>query len=213
MSAWWASLTLLQRILACIAAPATLVLVIQTLLSVAGLAGEHDLDGSEHDVGHDGAHGFEHDQSGGGEHDSGHDNGASGLRLLTLRGIVAFLAVYGWGALAISRAGHPWLAAVGFGLLMGFAAMLLVAAVMKLFLAMQSNGAIELENAVGLGGTVYLTIPGAGGGKGKVNVLLQERYAEFDAVTEEAAPIATGSEIVVTGVTEDGMLIVAKKTV
>jgi hypothetical protein len=96
---------------------------------------------------------------------------------------------------------------------MGFAAMLLVAAVMKLFLAMQSNGAIELENAVGLGGTVYLTIPGAGGGKGKVNVLLQERYAECDAVTGEAEPIPTGSEIVVTGVTEEGMLIVAKKTV
>ncbi len=103
MSAWWASLTLLQRVLACIAAPATLVLVVQTLLSIAGLAGEHDLEGAEHDIGHDGVHGFEHDQGHGGEHDAGHD---SGLRLLTLRGVVAFLAVYGWGALAISRAGH-----------------------------------------------------------------------------------------------------------
>jgi hypothetical protein len=219
MSAWWNTLTLLQRILACIAVPATLILILQTLLSLLGLTGEHDID---HEADHDSFdHGFDHgadhnfdhdhDQDHGHEHDNGHEHGVFGLRLFTLRGVIAFLAVYGWGALAISRAGHPWLASIFFGLLMGLAAMFIVAVVMKLFISLQSNGAIELENAIGLEGTVYLPIPPLNKGQGKVNVLLQERYVECDAVTEEEETIATGTEIVVTGLTEDNKLIVSKR--
>jgi len=225
MSTWWNSLTLLQRVFACMAVPATLVLVLQTLLSLFGLAGGHDADHeADHDFDHDhdlnqgldhaAEHGLAHLEQGqelGGGHGAEHEQGGLGLRLLTLRGVVAFLAVYGWGSLAISRAGHPWLAAIVFGLLMGLAAMLLVAVVMKLFVSLQSNGAIELENAVGLEGTVYLRIPPLGRGRGKVNLLLQERYAECDAVTEGEEELATGTEIVVTGLTEDGKLIVARK--
>jgi ABC-type nickel/cobalt efflux system permease component RcnA len=142
MSAWWNSLTLLQRILACIAVPATLVLILQTLLSLIGLTGENDID---HDTDHDFDNDHETDHENDHEQMDDHEHGGLGLHLLTFRGVIAFLAVYGWGSLAISRAGHPWLAAIIFGLIMGLAAMLLVAVVMKLFISLQSNGNIEFE--------------------------------------------------------------------
>jgi hypothetical protein len=207
MNAWWDSLTLMERVLACIAIPSTLILVIQTIMSLIGIGGEHDMD-SDHDTGTELSHDAHAEAlNDGHEHSHEHDN--TGLRLFTLRGLVAFLAVSGWGALAISRSGHPMLTALGLGFIMGFIAMLLVAAVLKLFVVMQSNGAIDMTNAVGLDGTVYLTIPAQG--QGKVSLILQERLSEYDAVSENGETLKTGEEVTVTGLTEDNRLIVIRK--
>ncbi|NMA36906.1 MAG: hypothetical protein GX942_01230 [Papillibacter sp.] len=213
MSAWWDSLTVLERILACIAVPATLVLILQTILSLVGLGGEHDMEtDADHDIDHDIDSDTDHDVSHEIDHDGheqGYEHSEAGLKLFTLRGIIAFLAVYGWGALAVSRSGHPWFTAMGIGFILGLAAMLLVAAVLKLFITLQSNGAINLENAVGLDGTVYLTIPA--GGQGKVSIILQERFSEFDAVSQNGETLKTGTEVTVIGLTEDNRLIVKSK--
>ena len=39
MRIWWESLTLLQRVFACIAIPSTLLLIVQLVLSLVGLVG------------------------------------------------------------------------------------------------------------------------------------------------------------------------------
>ncbi len=54
-------------------------------------------------------------------------------------------------------------------------------------------------------------MPPLGGGLGKVNVLLQERYVECDAVTDEEEALITGAEVVVTGLTDDNKLVVKRK--
>ena len=78
------------------------------------------------------------------------------------------------------------------------------------FLArIQSDGTLDVRNALGERGSVYLTVPACGQGTGKVNVTVQEQLREFEAVTEERSPIPTGSEIVVVGLTEDGTLVVS----
>ena len=80
-------------------------------------------------------------------------------------------------------------------------------AVMKL----RSDGNIDNRNAVGTSGKVYLTIPPARSGSGKVQVLIQDAFVERDAVTDEAEPIPTGTEVVVIGVSGQVDLIVKKK--
>ena len=233
MATWWNSLTLFEHILACIAIPATLVLLIQTALSLFGLGGGHDLDGDhdldhdfdhdlDHDFDHDLDHDFDHDLDHDTDHDTDHDHdhdadhGESGhhglsLHLFSLRSVIAFLAVFGWGSLAVSRAGHPMIAALIVGLVLGNLAMLAVSFVMAWFVSMQSNGAIDLRNAVGLPGTVYLPIPAARSGQGKVNVLLQERFVECDAVSDEETPISTGESVIVVGVTNEQQLVVIRQ--
>ena len=205
MTAWWESLDLLERVLACIAVPATLLLVLQLALSLLGLGGhEGDLE-AEADGDFD-AEDFDADDPDSGEAD--HDGFA--LRMLSLRGILAFFAVYGWAALAVSRAGHPWLAAMLVGLVLGAAAMVLVAAAMTLILGLQTDGTVDRRNAVGLSGSVYLTIPARRLGSGKVHVVIQEKLTECDAVTDEAEPLPTGTEVTVVGLTREQELIVMR---
>ena len=93
------------------------------------------------------------------------------------------------------------------GLLMMFIIALLMKAVMKL----QSDGTSDIRNALGVAGTVYLTVPAKRSGQGKVNVMLQGTYVERDAVTDENEPIPTGSEVLVIGISGQNTLIVKKK--
>ena len=67
------------------------------------------------------------------------------------------------------------------------------------------------RNAIGKSGRVYLTIPASHNGEGKVNVLLQGSYVEREAVTDEEAPIPTGAEVVVVGVSGQTTLVVKRK--
>ena len=220
---WWESLSLIEKLFACVAVPATVILLIQFAMSLIGL-GDHDteMDSPDADDLPDGVDldgdgipdGIDLDGDGiPDELESGHElahSGGGSLHLFSLRGIVAALAVYGWAALAVSRAGHPWLMAMVVGLLLGAAAMIAVAVVMKLFLGLQSDGTVDVHNAVGLTGEAYLTIPAERSGKGKVNVVIQETMTECAAVTDEKAPIPTGTPITVVGLTRERELIVMR---
>ena len=234
MRLWWESLTLLQRVFACIAIPSTLLLILQLVLSLIGL-GDHesdlDADGDgvpdeiDLDVDGDGIpEGIDLDHDGvpditvadldhDGVPDEGHGSlgeSLGNLRLFTLRGILAFLAVWGWAVLAITRAGRPWLMGVLLGLLLGAAAMVLIALVMQMILRLQADGTVSLNNAVGCGGEVYLSVPALRSGEGKVNVVIQDTMTECAAVTDEETPIPTGTSITVVGVTKERQLIVMK---
>ena len=230
MRIWWESLTLLQRIFACVAIPATLLLVVQLVMTLIGL-GDHesdlDGDGVPDDVDLDGdgipdgidldgdgipdiaVADLDHDGVPDGEH-GGLSDSLGGLRLFTFRGITAFLAVYGWGALAVSRAGHPILMAVLLGLVMGAAAMVLIALVMQMILRLQADGTVSVHNAVGSPGEVYLSVSPLRSGEGKVNVVIQDTMTECAAVTDEAEPIPTGTPVTVVGVTKEQQLIVMR---
>ena len=218
MQLWWESLSLMERFFAIVAVPATVVLVIQLVLSLIGL-GDHDteLDSPDADDLPDGI-----DLDGDGVPDGvdldgdgvpdelEHEQEAS-LHLFSLRGIVAGLAVYGWAALAVSRAGHPWLMALVVGLVLGAAALVCVALVMKLFIGLQTDGTVDIHNAVGLSGEAYLTVPANRSGAGKVNVVIQETMTECEAVTDELEPIPTGTPVTVVGVTRARELIVMRQ--
>jgi len=234
MRIWWEALTLLERFFAAVAIPATLLLIVQLVLTLVGLAGEEgdlDADGDgvpdeldmEGDSIPDGIdldgdgipdiavtdldHGEGPDESGTGPA----AGNLAGLHLFTFRGITAFLAVYGWAALAISRAGRPWLMAVLIGLISGLAAMIAVALVMRLIIRLQVDGTVAVENAVGSRGEVYLSVPPRRQGEGKVNVVIQETMTECAAVTDEESTIPTGTEVTVIGITRDHQLIVMRR--
>ena len=190
MRIWWESLTLLQRVFACIAIPSTLLLILQLVMTLIGL-GDHegDLDG---------------------DHASFTESLGS-LRLFTFRGILAFLAVWGWAVLAITRAGRPWLMGVLLGLVLGAAAMVLIALTMQMILRLQADGTVSLPNAVGSGGEVYLSVPALRSGEGKVNVVIQDTMTECAAVTDETSPSPTGTPVTVVGVTKERQLIVMRR--
>ena len=73
---------------------------------------------------------------------------------------------------------------------------------------LQYDGTLNIQNAIGLTGTVYLTVPALRTAPGKVNVTVQEQLREFEAVTDRTTPIPTGSSIRVVGLLKDNMVLV-----
>ena len=214
MLAWWESLDALERGFAFVAFPATALLLIQTVLTLLGLG--HDADADMDltiDIDGDGVPDIPDisaaDAASIGDQDAGV---GAGLQLFSLRGIIAFFAVGGWAGLAFLRSGMDRGLAVLLAVASGALAMVLTALILKSFLRLQYNGTLDVRNAVGLSGTVYLTIPPARSEAGKVTLLLQERLTQLDAVTDCETPIKTGAEVIVVGLSGKTTLIVQPKS-
>lgn len=236
MEAWLESLTVLQRVMLFIAVPATLLLLIQTVMLFIGLGGgDGDADGGldgdgsdavdldpdgdgisggaaadlDGDGTPDGLHGEVHADGDTGEGADGHGGFFSGLHVFTIRGFITFFTLFGWSGLLFLTLGMHWFPALFLAIQIGIIGMVAVAVILREALRLQSDGTLDVRNALGERGSVYLTVPAQGQGTGKVNVTVQEQLREFEAVTQETAPIPTGSEIVVVGLTEDGTLVVS----
>ncbi len=175
------------------------VLVVQTiLLLVAGM----DQGGDATDAGGDADAGVAHDATLD-HHDVGHAQSHAAeslfLKWLSIKTVVAFLTFFGLAGLAGGRADWPPVVTLLVALGSGFAALFVVAWLMSSFSRLQSAGNVNLANAVGQTGKVYLRIPGSLGGAGKVTVEVQGRTVECRAITA-AAEIPTGAPVRVVAV-------------
>ena len=203
---WWNSLGLASQIFACIAIPTTLLLFIQTVMMFIGFGedspsdADADLDVSDGDVSADGDLPEIDDVS-----------GLDGLRVFTVRGIIAFFVVFGWVGVVLDNSGLPLGATIPIALASGVLMMLVLAYLTKGVLKLKSDGTADNKNALGVAGRVQLTVPPSRSGAGKVHIILQGTYSERDAVTDEDAPIPTGSEIVVIGLSGKTTLVVKRK--
>lgn len=204
---WWNSLSTAAQIFACVAIPATLVLVLQTILMFLGIGGDDGL-GDDipdtpdmPDVG-DGVFGEELPIG------APDDVGLDGLRIFTFRGIIAFLVVFGWVGVVMDGANCPLYATLPVATVCGFAIMVVLALIFRAVMKLRDDGNTDNRNAIGVSGKVHLTIPPARSGEGKVHVMLQGAYVERSAVTDETDAIPTGSEIVVIGVSGQTDLVV-----
>jgi len=137
-------------------------------------------------------------------------DGDGGLALFSIRGIMAMLCVGSWSGIAISEAGVNGILTVILSVGIGFAALVGMAFLIKLILTLQSSGNIELSNAIGKVGQVYLQIPPKMSGMGKVNITLQDKYSEFNAMTTDETPIKTGEIVRVVATDEVGYLLVER---
>ncbi|MDR0819111.1 MAG: hypothetical protein LBN43_06035, partial [Oscillospiraceae bacterium] len=146
-TAWWNELGLLGQALACVAIPGTMLLVVQTILLLVGGAFGHDSDhgadfSHDHDSGfdHDGDTDFGHDHdlgfahSSDGDFDDLHDmsHAEGGMRVFTVRGLVAFLAVGGWTGLAVWENTRNPTGSIVSALLAGSAAVVFAACCVRL---------------------------------------------------------------------------------
>ena len=154
-----------------------------------------DAHDAAHGTGHVTTHTVAHAPAGG-----AHEGAIAFLvGFLTFRSIVAAITFFGLGGLAATygKLGTTRAPVVAIGA--GFAALIIVAGVMKLLGKLQDEGTIQIANAVGKVGTVYLCVPAAGGGQGKVTLKLQNRTIECLAVSSAGA-IPTGAPCVVVAV-------------
>lgn len=201
MIEWWNALTLAAQVFYCIAIPSTLVLLIQTVMMFIGLG--EDADGID-DIDIDADTDVDAD-------DISDLDGLDGLRIFTVRGIIAFFVVFGWVGVAMLGAGVQLYITVPVAVICGFAMMVVIAYLFRAVMKLRSDGNTDNRNALGTAGKVHLTIPASRSGEGKVHIMLQGSYVERNAVTDSDEPIPTGCEVVVVGVSGQTDLVVKKK--
>lgn len=204
------SVSLLEKILYILAASSTLILIIQTILAIFGIGDDSVDTASIGDAGNVDFDADGLDSSGDLTGTSADVTDISGIQILTIRGVMSFFAIGGWTAIVCLHNEVNTTLSLIIGLSAGLLTMYLLAKLMQASMKLQSVGNLNLKNAIGKHGQVYLVIPAKGKGQGKVNVLIQERLCEFDAITENDESIPTGSTIVVKGIMPPDILVVEK---
>jgi len=184
------SLEPLQKFFWVIACVASLVFIIQTIMTFVGLGTDTDVDAGPMD----------------GSIDSVEDGALSGV--FSFRNLINFLLGYGWaGALLYGSIEQGWLlqiVAIAVGLLFVLAFVFMFRQVMKL----SHDGSFKMQEAVGLKADVYLRIPAARSGRGKVQVSVKGSVHEIDAMTDNTEEIATGGQVKIMKVLGDDLLLV-----
>ena len=74
----------------------------------------------------------------------------------------------------------------------------------------EANGAIDMNDCVGKACDVYLRIPAARSGKGKVQISINGTVQEFEAMTDDDTMIATGNRVKVLEYLGGSTLLVTK---
>ena len=155
------------------------IFLIQAILTMIGM--DHDMD-------------FEVGDFDGDTMDTG-----GAVSLFSIRSLVNFFVGFGWAGVSfyndISSKAVLYFIAICVGLLFSYATVFLIKKMKKL----EHNGAYKIADCVGKTCDVYLRIPAAGEGKGKVQISLNGSIHEFDAVSTGEA-IATGKRVKVIAV-------------
>lgn len=188
MLAWWSSLSEVSKIFSAVAIPATVIMLLQTLLLFFGVGADADFDGDgiPDDVGDD------------------------GFSMFSVRALVAFFSVGGWAGLVADTYRMPLAVSIAISLSAGAAAFLVVALLFKKAMKLQDSGNIELSGALGKTGRVYIPVPPKGEGRGKINLTLQNRLCEIEAVCEEETSIPTGESVVVLALCDSETVVVGR---
>jgi membrane protein implicated in regulation of membrane protease activity len=184
------------------------VLIIQFVLTLVGLGGEHagldlghDIPADFHgDVGYDvhagGARGAE-----AAGHDAAGHHGSSWLfAVISFRTLVAAATFFGLAGLAARSAGQPVGVQLLLGMVAGLAAMYGVHWMVRTMGSLGEDATVRIKHALGKEGTVYVPIPAAKAQAGKIQLKLQNRLVEYEAVTSSPQKLATGTKVRVVGI-------------
>ncbi|MDR0987559.1 MAG: hypothetical protein LBL98_07710 [Ruminococcus sp.] len=209
MSIWWSILPLISQIMLCLAIPSTLLLIIQLVLNFTG--GDNDDISDVDDITDSIADAPDVDNMG--DIDDVHDADLSPeselniAGIFTFRGIVAFLASFSWSVLAIYSAGVFAPIALLIGFAVGVAMMFAVAKIVQLLLKLSESGTVKFSDAIGKVGEVYIPIPPARSGDGKVIVNFQGAERECSAQTLSDKEISTGSKVLISGFSDETLIV------
>lgn len=202
MVSWWESLPFLQQIFYYCAIPSTLILVIQTFLSILGIG--HD----DFDVDVDLDMDTDYDSS---VSTADAVESAASLKFFSIRGIVAFFTMFGWVGVVLAGKGINSAAVIIIAFISGLAGMFIIALLFYFITKLQCSGNIRIKNAIGQIGQVYIPIPSNMSGKGKIQITLQESLSEIYAMTEGNEKLATGTMVLVVDAIDLNTLLVEKQ--
>ena len=174
-----------------VAVPFTVVFLIQLILTFFGGDVDQIADTADHDVA------FDHDQG-------------IGFQFLSIKNLVGFFAIFGWTGVAMLHGGKSVFATIIISVIAGLLMMIIMAMLMYYLGKLTEDSTLNLNNAIGKIGTVYLRIPAKRDGMGKVQVNVQG-FQTLDAITDDTDEIKTGAVVEIMNVINNEVLLVKKQ--
>jgi hypothetical protein len=191
-SDWFNQLDPTLRIFWGIAIFSSIVVIIQMTMSFAGMG---DIDSGDADVD------FSTDT------DSLDDAGS--MHLLSIRNIFYFLLGFGWAGISLWNTIPDTIVLTAAAVLVGCLFVAVFIFLFRQMMKLQSNGAFNVNDAVGKLCDVYLRIPGQNQGQGKVQISFNGSVQELDARTQ-GQPLPSGTKVRVLRVIDKKVLEVEK---
>jgi hypothetical protein len=112
---------------------------------------------------------------------------------MTFQGVMAFMMFFGLAGLYTMNSDGSDSLAIAAGAIAGGASMYGTGKIFQVFFALEASGNVEISEAIGVRGSVYLRIPE--GGIGQVQIELGGALKTYNAKSEDGQGIATGDFI------------------
>lgn len=136
------------------------------------------------------------------------DGGFEGaFRLFTVRNFITFFTVFGWTGITLYNLGVNKAVTTIVSAFAGIIVMGIVASLFYFITRLAESGTLNLENAIGKTGEVYIPIPEGQKGVGKVLITIQGAVRELDAMTAGDS-IPTNSMVKVSKIIDNNILLV-----
>lgn len=188
----WSELDLMTQIYWVITAPATLIFILLVILTIFG----SDMDSGVHT-------GFDSSIA---------DGDSIPFQFLSAKSIVGFFVMFGWSGLGLLSAGVVPLLVILLSVISGLLMMLAMASLFYFMSKLAENGTLNMKNAIGKLGEVYLTIPANRKGMGKVQLTVQGSIQTLDAISDDPEAITNSSLIEVLDVIDQQILLVKRNS-
>ena len=188
LTTWWSALGTVEKIYWALAVPFTLLFLFQLIMTLIG--GDVDTDQEvDTDTDADDTHGFQ---------------------LISVKNLIGFFTIFSWTGIAALKSNLALFLVITLSLVAGIIMMAIMATIFYFMGKLTDSGTMNMWNAVGQTGEVYLFIPAKRGKSGKVMVNVQGSIRELDAVTDDGDDIPTGSMVQVLDIINDQLLLVTK---
>ena len=194
LSVWWSNVDSFEKFFWYIAVPFSLTFLIQLIFTFLGIG---DSDGMDIDLDSDGVTDIL-------------DADGGPFNFFTVRNFLAFFMIFGWSGITYYNYGFSKTKTAVLAFISGIIAMLIVAFLFYYMMKLSQSGNMNLNYAPGKYGQVYIPIPEARRGSGKIQITFQGALREIEAVTD-GERLSTGARVKVIKVLDDSTLLVEEE--
>lgn len=138
------------------------------------------------------------------------DDGGVGFQFFTFKNVIAFFTIFGWTGVTCIDNGLSTTITLIISIIAGLAMMILTSLLFYWMHKLAESGTLQMKNAVGVIGEVYLPIGANRTKMGKVQIKVQGSLRELEAITDEIEDLKTGTMVKVSEIVSAELLLVEK---
>jgi hypothetical protein len=131
------------------------------------------------------------------------------FQLFSMRNLVNFFLGFGWGGICFYNTFESKIWVSILALITGVVFVVLFFFVIKQLLKLGKDNTLRIQDTLGKAADVYLAIPEAKSGKGKIQISVKGAFHEIDAMTE-GERIPTGGKAQVISIIDNQTVLVIK---